>query len=425
MAAPSYSFMCQSLGYENLSNRVASLYDAWLKTDGIWQMEKDELIEIMRILDLDDIIKTVLMDAWDIFHADPLLSHLLSWMQYVLLIGAHPSDWLIPKAPIIHHDQVSSSVFQLMTILSLIPPARRDHQRRGIDEKHALFNLNHLKGYIKNYMIKHHEVGIENFGWTTYLASLGLIHLSALHFMHHVYHDRFYVFRHIKTDQQIVLASDHIRIRRDGQFDGVNSVNDEWFESCYHEDDHAYHGYRVNPMGSFTNEYLSLPKLEYKMVLKPGDAVIDFHIPTKGDYSIEGLKETFFMAKSFFQTHYPEYGYRFFWCTSWLYSPQITAILGEHSRIVDVANQGYRLPATPGAQSLYAFVFGTDHPHFETFEPKTSLQRRVIDYVSSGHTINAGCWIYAIDDLHRFGHRPYLSNGDFSLHHDIITRSQS
>jgi len=421
MLAPTYQSLLSDLGYQTLPERVEKLYQSWLKTDRTWQMTDEEFIWIISTLQLDADTHQVLFEARSIILNDEKLVAVFSFLQYVFLIGAHPSNWLIQKAPQIIHPQVKVSVFQLMAVLSLTPIAKTDYESRNIDEEHMMFNLNHLKGYIRNYQEKNNDVGIENFGWATYLASLGLIHISSLHFMHHIYSDRFIFFRNYLSGEVVALAENNMSVRCDGQFDGINSFTKKSFTTSYIEDPLFYQGYRVNPMGSVSNELMNLSRSDYKLILKPGDYVIDFHIPTKSDYSIQGFKQSISLAKDFFQSHYPEYPYSAFWCVSWLYSPQITELIGNpKSHIIEIAKEGYRLPATPDAKSIYSFVFGNEKPQFETIVPKTSLEKSIINYVNEGFSINAGSWLYFLDDLDKFGQQVYIQREDELNHRQMI-----
>lgn len=425
MATPTYNQLIQRLGYKTLSDRVEKLYHSWLKTECLWRMSKDDLLWIFKTLELDEVTQNELSKAYDMIKQDENMSMIFSFLQYIIIIAAHPSDWLIKEAPHIQHQEVSESVFQLMTILSLIPVAKEDHHQRHIAEEHMMFNLNHLKGYIRNYYQKNHQVGIENFGWTTYLASLGLIHLSSLHFMHHIYTDRFIFFRNNTTQEVIALAEKDVSVRVDGQFNGINGYDAQALITTFDEDDLTYRGYKVNPMGSITDEMIVLDKSVYTMILKPGDFVIDFHIPTRSDYTIDGFRHSLNLAKDFFNTHYADYTYPAFWCVSWLYSPQITMIIDKpQSNITQIAKQGYRLPATPDVKSLYSFVFNTSEPDLENINPKTSLERNIIDYIHSGSTINAGCFIYFFNDLNQFGNSPYLNHSDVEKHHLKIQKKR-
>ncbi len=411
MAILNYQDMMKALGYTKPQQKHQLIYDAWAKEPIVWYFPQGDLDFIIQSLSLDQVENEAIKHAHSVILDDTTLYQIMSFIQAITIQKAHPSDWLANQAPQITHPILSTSVIQLIAILSLIPLAKKDYQDRAISDEHMMFNLNHLKGYIKNYRIKHQKVGIELYGWTTYLASLGLIHLGYLHFMHHQYNDPFIFYRHKTTSSVLAIAKEGLSVRKDGQFNGVNKVFDLRNITTLEIENNKIMAYPVHPKGFIQTDPISIRLEDYECILKPGDVVIDFHIPTRSNYSISGIKHSFEEAISFFRNHYKDYDYQAFWCTSWLYSPQIESLISkEESNILQVARQGYRLPATPGAESLYSFVFQTENPDFKTIHPKTSLESSVIDYVQQGHTINAGCYLYFIDDIHLFGKMPYLTD---------------
>jgi hypothetical protein len=421
MAASHYEEFIQSLGYDKLSKRVEELFYAWDVTEKQYVMTKDDLDWIKKNLEFDGKLNDAFDQAMDIISHDHDLQEKLSFLQYVYMIGGHPSEWLITKAPEIHHDLMHTFTFQLIVVLSLIPLARNSFEERNIDEEHMLFNVRHLKGYIKLKDESKGIYGINLYGWALYLSSFGLIHLSTLHFMHHVYQDPFVFYREKTTRKVIAFAKANLNVRKDGQFNGVNGIDDLWFKTTFIETDHSVSGYVVNPMGLITNQMIDIDLSQYTCILKPGDMVIDFHIPSKSDYQVEAFKSSLLQAIDFFKQYFKEYDYKAFWCVSWLYSPQLPKLIkNPESRLLSISNQGYILPATPGIESLNTFVFGSDRPDYKTVTPKTSLQKSVIEYVNEKRSINAGCWIYMIDDVEQFGQTPYIEQNDRMIYDHIM-----
>ena len=53
--------------------------------------------------------------------------------------------------------------------------------------------------------------------------------------MHHVYTDQFVVLRHKHTNQKLIIALNGIEVRKDGQYNGVNNIDDyyERIEQSY------------------------------------------------------------------------------------------------------------------------------------------------------------------------------------------------
>jgi hypothetical protein len=396
------------LGYESFNEKLVQIFNFYKqKTSNKW-FSCDDLNEVLQLLQINDIDFSPLFSILEEINKDLKLCFALGFIQYAINIGAHPSDWLIKQGPKLNHKALSDKTIDLLIILSLVPSSIIDHKKRNIDSKHASFNLGHLKNYVKNYYTKHKEFGIDQFGWTTYLACLGLIQIGSLNFMHHIFTDPYIVFVNNKTDETCVLVENGLSINPLGQFVGVNQVNTLSFKTTYEETEFFYFGNLVNSRGIITNQLIKLDKSDWTKIIKKGDAVIDFHIPSKVPYDSKSIKQSFRDATTFFNTHYPEFEYKTFWCVSWLYSPQLPHIITKiDSKILEIQEQGYICPATPGEKSLYTFVFQTETPDFDKIDPKTSLEKDVIHFIKKGGKVNTGLYLYLIKDIERFGHKPY------------------
>jgi hypothetical protein len=320
---------------------------------------------------------------------------------------AHPSEWLVTRAPkiIALEEQVA---FHVLTLLLIAGYQIQYMQSRGFDDTHIQFNMGHLSNYIQDYYNKYHKLGTELYTWCLYLASIGLIHLHTLHFMHHIYTDQNMVFQHHRTGEKIMLALSDIDVRKDGQFNRVNGIDNYAFTTTFEEDEESYTGYYVNPYGAITNNLLTLSKHEYRILLQPGDATIDYHIPTGPGYNIVDVKQSFEEAMTFFSTMYPEEKYKAFWCVSWLSSPQIPLFLcNQEGNIYNINQQSYSFPATNDQSSILEFVFHDGDIDLKAITPQTSLERDIIHYNAKGFKINCGIFLYFLEDLHRFGDSPY------------------
>ena len=262
-------------------------------------MTMTALEDVMDRLALDTHHRRVLRDARDVILKHSRIHELIKFSRHLIIGAAHPSHWLVKGAPLLKQGDVASSSFALMTLLALVPDSLETHRSKGIDFVHVDFNLGHLKGYIKQHHDKHGTVGVENFGWCTYLASLGLIKLGCLQFMHHVFTDRFRFFRHRRDQRLCALVEAGVNVRIDGQFDGVNSISRPAFTTTLACDEHGCSGHRVNPCGSIEKETTTLAFKNWKLVIRKGDPVIDFHIPSKSAYGIDDIRQSFKLAKTF------------------------------------------------------------------------------------------------------------------------------
>lgn len=393
----------ETLGLWQNHPKFEAYLDIFKKTT--YTFNHDQMIEHFKKLNLD-LDDQELLNGVKVIHEHENIRRSLEFLVFVLVIDGHPSMHIVKNAKI-KSDLIDSDLFELMVILSLIDPSIRSYQLKGIDEKHIHFNIGHIKGFILNFYKKHQKLGIENFGWTTYLASLGLIQLKSLNFMHHFYHDPFYGFKHKETKTLLLICHPGKQINHNGQFSGTNHIDDVSFVTTFTEHLDFYEGFVVDPCGKVLNQVARLDKKDWDLVIKEETPVIDFHIPTKTPYAIDDIKSSFEEAQSFFSEYF-KYDYQAFYCVSWLYAPQIeTVIKKKDSRIVNIYKQGYVAPSTVGIQAVYNFIFQNENPDFDQIKPSSSLQRDIIAYVKEGHMINCGMFIYHMDDIDRFGQQVY------------------
>jgi hypothetical protein len=406
-----YTFL-EDLSLDNTHDKLLLISKKFIQDKSSIDFRQDQIIKQFKALDLGYDEKPI-ANALSIISRTEKLSDALNFLTYAIVIEGHPSDHYIYQTPKLKSDLIDFELFNLLAILSLIYPSIISYQHRKIEQKHIDFNLNHLKGYIRNFFNKHQTLGIENFGWTTYLASLGLIHIKSLQFMHHIYNDPFIGFVHKDNKQLMVLVDGEKNINHLGQFTGTNQVNDVEFKTSFVESKDAYEGYLVNPKGYVTKKKIVLSKSNWEIAFKSGSQMIDFHIPTKTPYDISSIKDSFIEAKLFFNKHFNDYEYKGFWCVSWLYSPQIPQIIkNEKSRILNIYEQGYVCPSTIGASALYSFVFHNEQPDFSKITPKTTLEKDVIEFISQKKTINCGLFIVLMDDVSKFGKKHYQNHFD-------------
>jgi len=401
------------LGIKLAHPMVEGLWEEFLKQPTSPWMTKAQLEDCLVRLNLSELPTYEIVQAWDALQEQIDLLFGLSFLRYVIVIGSHPSYWLVKHGPRLENNPISNSMLELLVILSLIPPSLQHHHRRGIRESFANFNLNHLRNYIRNYYQSHQTWGIEPFGWTTYLAALGLLPIGQLQFMHHIFTDPYKVYQHVESKEIKVLCNPGLAINRIGQFTSVNGVNDVTFKTIWEETDETIIAHAVHPKGLVLNQVVHLDRMKWKCIIQSGSPVIDFHIPTGAKYDVDSIKQTFLDAISFFQHHYPEHPYSAFWCVSWLYSPQLPWIISnQSSKILAIQEQGYLCPATPGEKSLFSFVFHTEKPNLEAYQAKTSLEKDVIHFLNRNGKVNAGLFLYFFQDIDQFGQKPYLTSKD-------------
>ena len=124
--------------------------------------------------------------------------------------------------------------------------------------------------------------------------------------------------------------------------------------------------------------------------LKKGDNTLGIHITRNEPFTPEKWEESFKMAKEFFEKYFPWYEYKYFSCSSWLLSPDLDIILDESSNILKFKKLFDIISVNENDIMLYfVFGWGTKIEDIEKIEVKTSLQRKVKEYVLSGNKLHS------------------------------------
>jgi len=407
-----YEALIRRLHIQNPQPKVKEIFDAHRNELLACHILQFDLCELFNHLHLHQEIKMQLMNKMNQMDSLSEDAIALSFLVMITVQYAHPSERLLPEMPFENEKEQG-----LLLVLSLVLVASFQWMRflkSAHGKDHAFFNFNHLKNYINRYYEEHHLVGTNHFNWCINLAAIGLIHIHTLHFMHHVFTEQCIVFQNKTNQTKTILALGGLKVRKDGQHNGINELTEEGFITSFLETDDFYQGCRVNPYGAITDKQISLSKKNYEVYLKPGDAVIDFHIPTGKGYDLINVRKSFEDALSFFRSVYQEHDYKAFWCDSWLSSPQIPLFLSNRSgNIFQINEQSYSFPSIHDQRSILKFVFHDENIDLHAINPKTSLERDIVDFNKKNQRINCGIFLLFVDDLHLFGSTPYRTKESF------------
>jgi hypothetical protein len=143
------------------------------------------------------------------------------------------------------------------------------------------------------------------------------------------------------------------------------------------------------------------------MVLGQGDPVLDMHIPGEGALTLDTLRDALSQAKAFFDQYYPECPFVAYACDSWMFSPQLEAMLPAESNILRWQREGYLFPADDDEGSFLLFTFGSAIIDLATAPQDTRLRRAIIAHLAGGGALRSGRYLLLRTDLSRFGEQPY------------------
>jgi hypothetical protein len=118
---------------------------------------------------------------------------------------------------------------------------------------------------------------------------------------------------------------------------------------------------------------------------KRGDPALGLHIPETGPLTPAACAESFAHARAFFGEHFTEYANALGVCTSWLLDDQLLEYLEADSNIVAFQR---RFELVPGVResdsSAFHFVFGRGPEVIDRLEPRTTLERAIVQHVRNG-----------------------------------------
>lgn len=127
--------------------------------------------------------------------------------------------------------------------------------------------------------------------------------------------------------------------------------------------------------------------LEYEMIRKDGEKLLNVHIPGDADISLPSVKKSWSAARAFFREYYPEYSDAEMVCDSWLLSPNLEKLLPEGSRILQFQKLFEMIHVNEDSDAGIRWVYGRTDLPYEALPEGTSLQRRMKAYLLEGkHT---------------------------------------
>ena len=357
-------------------------------------MDENLIGELIRLKDMLLVRDPFVRLLWE-FH--DLLYH-----QELPLNDAIPED---PKLGRLLGDNLRG-IFYFLLILSGIPLMIRRYEAKNWPESIRDDLIKDLAVWVM-----HHK---RNFGtpglawmvmpWFQSQIDLEVVAIGRLQFnTSHSFASPSTVFRSRKTGEVRALASGGKRFTAAGILDDLqDEPSDGSWESVLEETETAWKGNPVAPDGFASGELIELLKIEWEPVLKPGDPVINIHIPESGPLKPQACRESLFGARDFFDRYLPDYPWKAFMCDSWLLDPQLKAILRPDSNILAFQDIGYQLPFPGEADTIFR-CFGVKGARdgVGTVPLRSSLQQTFARFLKEGHRFHYGAMMLLREDLER------------------------
>jgi hypothetical protein len=162
-------------------------------------------------------------------------------------------------------------------------------------------------------------------------------------------------------------------------------------------------GFPITPEGKALKQEISLDATKWKPLLKPGDEIIEMHIPSGGGMSPEKCLDSLRQAFDFFHKMYPESILPAVCCqSSWIFNTQLEEAMPE-SNLAKFMREIYLFPvASKGKDGLW-FVFCKEYEDWSQAPRQTSLQKAMLDVVCSGRKLRSAGMFFFENDLEYYG----------------------
>lgn len=299
--------------------------------------------------------------------------------------------------------------YAFLFALACVEQGRRQLRERGVPEQYDADIPERMIRKQMRQFIKTGEIGFDDFPWGIGFYACSIFFLDRFYFIP-FRHSIPEAWRNRKTGKVIALWPGDVRVRRDGQIDGVNGITDsEAFVTRYCETEGEVTGNPVDPRGRIMADAAILDKAEWERVLGKEDYLLALHIPGGEGYTPERVRSSCIAALEFYGRYFPELPIKGFWSESWLYDPGLEALLPPESRILQVQRQFYCYPTEEGEEMVKWEVFGTDEFDPASVECRTSLQKNLCAaWLSGCHFHTTGMFLLR-DEVENVGTQPYLA----------------
>ena len=350
-----------------------------------------------------------LFSALDAVNAIPELvelGHIMAQDAVRALNRCTAIDFFQPKPKCL--EGFARDAFGFLFMQLCVIEGRKALRRRGVPEKYDMdiperMTRNHLRKYVET-----GDINFADYSWDINFYCCDIFLIDRFYFIPYRWGDDVTAWRSGKTGKVTALWKGGVKVRRDGQLDGVNGIFDSRaFTTVYEETDQAVTANPVSPEGYILPDPVKLPKDEWRKALKENDYLLALHIPGGRGYTPERVKKSCEMALAFYDRYFPEYDYLGFWSESWLYDPGLAKILGPERNISRVQRQFYCYPTMEGDDMARREVLHDPHADYRQFTARTALEKGLFSAWDRGERFHTTGMFLLREEVPLVGSDPY------------------
>lgn len=284
---------------------------------------------------------------------------------------------------------VAGDLLALLVILQQVPSAYRLYRAKGFSHEVAIESLGAIPISQIGFKVRFNRFALdaEGYIWMQYFTGAKIFRYHSLNFQTYELGNNIIVLRNKNNGEfRIVMFSG--RFHRTGRALGCAGFNDEEgaFDADFRETEEGFYGYvAVDALVDPTLSFFS--KSDWECALRPGDNVINLHIPRGCDLSTEAVKESLVEGMKIARSIYPDLDLRGAVCYSWLLDPLLEELLGKEAKIARFMRLFSTFPLRSNGTSVIARVFpgcaGGRVP-VEEYPEDSTLQRNLKRHMLNG-----------------------------------------
>ena len=251
-----------------------------LETDAKELLPRETLLEVLNTNQVPEAKQQALLDALDAANAVPELvelAHIMAQDAVRGLVRCHAVEFYQPLPDCLTGFAREAYAF-LYTQLCVLE-GRKALRARGIPEKYdedipERMTRKQLKKYVET-----GDINFDDYPWDMNFYCCQIFFLDRFYFIPYRWGGSPEAWRNRETGEVVALWHTGVRVRRDGQIDGVNGVRDpEAFTTEFMETEDAVWGNRVLPEGRISPEIVMLDKKIWRRALGDDDFLLQLSL---------------------------------------------------------------------------------------------------------------------------------------------------
>ncbi len=323
---------------------------------------------------------------------------LLAWLTLGLSYCMDASEKDAARFPLPPYgESPARAAFPALLIAMEFPETVKRYRARGFDKAQIKKNLENLERNLHVHKITQGRVTLSAglYTWLTHYTKARIFDHMGFNFQAWKWNDEAILLKHRKSGEYAFLMLKG-NFTAQGTVAGLRGAENvpALFEATTEETEDAFIGYRAAGQRVSTTR-MRFEKSEWEAVLRPGDDVINFHIPRGADFTPSHVEAAIAQGASLTARYYPECDFKYTVCTSWIIDPKLLDILPENSKIAQFIRHFFLHPSGDTAgNACMSYVWPGENAPIEELSENTSLQRGIKNMMLHGSFIfwTTGIW---------------------------------